>query len=203
MFRFLFCALIAAPALAQDLPDIPFQRLVLDPSHSTLTAQVGHLGIAPYTFGFDSISATLDIGTDELHATRLTAEIDVPSLDLPAPPDGFLAKLLGPDWLDAGTFPTISYASESIDRTGPITARMMGHLTMLGVRAPLVLHIRFHGGYASAAWEDSPRLGFTATGSFHRSDFGMTTGLPAPGSDFGVGDRIGFRVSAEFIRPAD
>lgn len=191
---------LALPAAAQvpQVPELRFQRLVLDPAHSMLLAQIDHLGITPYTFSFDDITATLDIGTEELHATALTAEVRTASLDLPAPPDGFLATLLGKDWLQSVSFPTITYRSDGFDRTGPVTARMTGKLTMLGQTAPLTLHIRFHGGYAEAAWEDVARLGFTATGTFLRSDFGLTTGLPAPGTTTGVGDRINFRVVAEF-----
>lgn len=202
MLRFaalIICLALPAAAQMPQVPDLRFQRLLLDPSHSTLLAQIDHLGIAPYTFGFDDFTATLDIGTQELHATALTAEVRVASLDLPAPPDGFLSKMLGKDWLRAGGFPSITYRSNGFDRTGPVTARMTGELTLLGVTAPLTLHIRFHGGYAQADWEPVARLGFTATGTFLRSDFGLTTGLPAPGTTTGVGDRINFRVIAEFI----
>ncbi|MEL7097814.1 MAG: YceI family protein [Pseudomonadota bacterium] len=191
---------LAQPASAQspDIPDLTFQRLVLDPAYATLAAQIDHMGVAPFTFTFDDFSATLDIGTQELHATKLTAEVRTASLDLPAPPAGFLDTILGPDWLRAAAFPTIRYSSDGFDRTGPRTARVTGKLTLLGVSAPLTLHVYFHGGYAEAPWEPVPRLGFTATGSFERADFGLTEGLPPPGTRTGVGNRIGFRITAEF-----
>jgi polyisoprenoid-binding protein YceI len=45
------------------------------------------------------------------------------------------------------------------------------------------------------------RLGFSAHGSFKRSDFGMTSYVPAPGTTMGVGDLIDVSIEAEFTGP--
>jgi polyisoprenoid-binding protein YceI len=45
------------------------------------------------------------------------------------------------------------------------------------------------------------RVGFSAHGSFKRSDFGMTSFLPAPGTTMGVGDSIDVSIEAEFAGP--
>jgi len=37
-----------------------------------------------------------------------------------------------------------------------------------------------------------------AHGSFRRSDFGITYGVPAPGTAIGVGELIDFSIEAEF-----
>jgi polyisoprenoid-binding protein YceI len=46
------------------------------------------------------------------------------------------------------------------------------------------------------------RVGFSAHGSFKRSDFGMGYGVPAPGTTMGVGDLIDISIEAEFSGPA-
>jgi polyisoprenoid-binding protein YceI len=45
------------------------------------------------------------------------------------------------------------------------------------------------------------RIGFSATGAFNRSDFGVGFGVPAPGTTMGVGDRVEVILEAEFIKP--
>ena len=45
------------------------------------------------------------------------------------------------------------------------------------------------------------RIGFSATGSLKRSDFGISFGVPQPGSNMGVGDRVDFQIETEFTGP--
>jgi polyisoprenoid-binding protein YceI len=45
------------------------------------------------------------------------------------------------------------------------------------------------------------RVGFSAHGSFKRSDFGIAYAVPAPGTTMGVGDLIDFSIEAEFTGP--
>ena len=197
--RPLILCIVALPAAADPLPEIPFQTLVLDPSHASITATVDHLGFSRYTLSFDSFDARLDFGTDRPEDTRLEARIDVTSLDLPAPPDGFVDTMLGADWFAAATHPQITFVSDSITIMGDDSARVAGTMTMLGQSAPVALDVTFNGGYADAPWEPYARIGFSATGALDRSAFGMTNGIPAPGSPLGVGDTVTFAIEAEFI----
>ena len=193
-------SLLLAPAgLAQDIAEIPAQTFQLDPSHASLVFSVRHLGLSNFTAGFDRLSASLELDPANPETARLSAKIDATSLDLPSPPDGFLNDLLGPSWHDATGFPEISYVSDSVTLTGPDTARIDGTLTLLGTSAPVALTARFNGAYPAKLFEPHARIGFSATGTFSRSVFGMTIGVPPAGSDLGVGDEVAFRIEAEFI----
>ena len=60
----------------------------------------------------------------------------------------------------------------------------------------------YNGGYAGMPNMDpQARVGFSARGSFKRSDFGIAYGVPAPGTTMGVGDLIDFSIEAEFTGP--
>ena len=193
--------LIALPvaAGADPLPTIPFQSLTLDPAHASITATVNHLGFSNYTVSFDRFDAQLDFGTDRPGDTQLWAGIDVASLDLPAPPDGFLDTMLGADWFDAARFQQITFTSDTVTQTGDATARVSGTLTMRGQSAPVAFDVTFNGGYADAPWEPYARIGFSATGTLDRAVFGMTNGIPAPGTTLGVGGAVSFAIEAEFV----
>jgi polyisoprenoid-binding protein YceI len=66
----------------------------------------------------------------------------------------------------------------------------------------VVLTGTFNGGYAGMPKMDpQARVGFSAHGSLKRSDFGMTFGLPAPGTTMGLGDLIDISIEAEFTGP--
>ena len=45
------------------------------------------------------------------------------------------------------------------------------------------------------------RVGFSAKGQFRRSDFGVSYGIPAPGTTFGVGDEVAVTLESEFSGP--
>jgi polyisoprenoid-binding protein YceI len=77
-----------------------------------------------------------------------------------------------------------------------------GTLTLHGVTRPIVLQGTYNGGYAGMPEMDPhARVGFSAHGSFKRSEFGITFGVPAPGTTIGVGDLIDFSIEAEFTGP--
>ena len=118
-------------------------------------------------------------------------------MTLPAPPAGFHDTLTGKDWLDAARCPQITFKSTKIARTGPDTADVTGDLTLHCVTRPVTLQAKFNGGYPPNAY-DGARLGFSGKTSFRRSDFGLASGIPAPGTNMGVGDKLDVTIETEF-----
>ena len=94
------------------------------------------------------------------------------------------------EWLDADRFPELTFRSQSVELIGANSFRIHGQLTLHGVTRPMVLEAKYNGGYAGHPYEPQARVGFSAQGSFKRSDFGVSYGIPDPGSSFGVGDEI-------------
>jgi polyisoprenoid-binding protein YceI len=64
-----------------------------------------------------------------------------------------------------------------------------------------VLDARYNGGYAGHPLDPHARVGFSAHGLIKRSDFGVSLGIPAPGSLFGVGDQVEITLETEFTGP--
>jgi polyisoprenoid-binding protein YceI len=131
----------------------------------------------------------------------LAATVNIASLLLPAPPEGFVAEMLGPRWFDAAQFPTMTFRSTSVELTGANTARVIGDLTLHGVTKPVALDVTFNGGYAGHPMDPNGRIGFSARGSLRRSEFGMGYGVPPPGSTMGVGDEVEIVIETEFTGP--
>jgi polyisoprenoid-binding protein YceI len=194
--------LLAAATTARAGDDLPRGSYVLDPSHASLLLSVDHLGFSRYTMQFTRFTASFSGDPDELSGVSLAASADLRSLQLPAPPAGFLDTLLGPDWLDAGRYPRATFVSTSVEPLGPRTARVRGDLTLHGVTRPVALEATFNGGYPGLPGLDpAARVGFSASGVLKRSDFGISAGIPQPGSSLGVSDEVRFSVEAEFTGP--
>lgn len=195
---------VAAPAATAPKPpkaDIPAGAYSLDKSHATLVLRVSHLGFSNYTAAFADFDAKLNFDQNNAAASTLEATINPRSLTLPAPPEGFLAELVGPQWLNTATYPAITFKSTKAETTGPDTGKVTGDLTLHGVTKPVVLEVTYNGGYPGHPMDPHARVGFSAKGAFKRSDFGIAYGVPAPGTTMGVSDEVQVTIEAEFSGP--
>jgi polyisoprenoid-binding protein YceI len=182
--------------------DAPAGAYRLDKSHASLVFKVDHIGYSAYTGAFDDFDAMLTFDPLQPENMSVTATIDVGSLDIPAPPAGFLDELKGAAWLNAVDFPSMTFRSASVSMTAPNAARVEGLLDFRGVAAPIALDAVFNGGYAGfPPYDPNARIGFSAKGSLKRSDFGVLIGIPTAAAPVGVGDEVAFEIEAEFIGP--
>jgi polyisoprenoid-binding protein YceI len=195
----------AAPARAMEEPvDVPAGAYTLDPTHTSLLFRVDHLGFSRYTARFKKANAQLQFDPNDLAASTVTVTVDASSVetDFPDPQVvDFNAELAGEKWLDAGKHPEIVFRSVSVEPTGARTLRINGELTLHGVTRPMVLNARLNGGYRSHPFEPNARIGFSATGVLKRSEFGISAGIPAPGTKMGVSDEVEVIVETEFTGP--
>ncbi len=195
----------AAPTSAAPAPDVsrlPAGDYTLDPSHASLTFKVNHLGFSRCTAQFRTFTADLRLDPANPEKASVRAAIDLKSLSLPNPPAGFVEELLGDQWLGMATTPQMIFESTSVTLTGPATEDVVGNLTLKGVTRPVTLHAAFNGGYDGHPMDPHARIGFSAHGVLRRSDFGVSLGIPAPGSTMGVFDEVAFEIEAEFTGPA-
>ena len=192
-------------AVAQPPADAPAGQYTMDMGHTSVTFRVSHIGLSNYTSRFSKVDGKLSFDPANPAAQSVTATIDAKSLetDYPDPKLDFDAQVQK-EFLDTANHPQITFTSTKVEPTGPRTARITGDLTLKGVTKPVVLQATWNGGYKPGAMDPSgARVGFSAHGAFKRSDFGVTYGLPAPGTTMGVGDEIQVAIETEFtMKPA-
>jgi len=180
----------------------PADEYRIDPAHASLVFRILHVGLSHYTAGFSEFSATLNFDPAAPENMNVSAVINVRSLTIPNPPEGFHDTLLSPDWLKAAEYPGITFISTKVTRTGARTANVDGELTLLGVTAPVTMEAEFVGGYPGFHPHDpQARIGFSAHGILHRADFGMTQYLPTNEPPGALSNEIEFRIDAEFLGP--
>ena len=91
------------------------------------------------------------------------------------------------------TLPEARFESQGIAVTGERTGRVEGELSLHGASAPVTLEVTFNGA-GDSLLTGRYTLGFAASGTLKRSDFGLGSYAPA------VGDEVVLEIHAEFQR---
>jgi polyisoprenoid-binding protein YceI len=181
---------------------VPQGVYTIDKPHTSLIFRVNHLGFSTFTGRFTRLDARLETDPSKLTASKLEVTIDPTSVETDNAPDGFLAMIAGKGWFDAQDFPQITYRSTRVELIATNKVRIHGELTFHGVTKPVVLEAKYNGGYAGHPMDPHARIGFSATGTFKRSDFGVTVGIPGPDLPMGVGDAVEIVLETELSGPA-
>ncbi|MEQ1780083.1 MAG: YceI family protein [Hyphomonadaceae bacterium] len=189
-------ALLAGPAAAQGAA--PAGAYAVDKTHATIQWQGLHNGLSWYTARFTAFDIQLNFDPADVTKSKVTASIDPKSIEtdfLKTRPAGnttdFNNELAAGDrWFNAGKFPTITFASTAVTKTGANTGKMTGNLTFLGVTKPVTLGVTYNGFKSFPAPRKS-KVGFRAVGSINKTQWGMPTGGP-------IADDVKIEINAEF-----
>lgn len=199
---FALAAESAAPPAKAPMAAPPAGAYKLDKSHASLVLRASHMGFSTYTTRFSRFDSELTFDPRNLPASKVVTTIDASSFEMDAAPQMCLDIMKGPQMLDTAKFPQIVFKSESVRLIGAKSMEISGTLSLHGVTRPIVLAATYNAGYPGMPNMDpQARIGFSAHGSFKRSDFGIAYGVPAPGTTMGVGDLIDFSIEAEFTGP--
>lgn len=179
----LAASLISAPAFAA--PD----NWKLDTTHAHILYSVNHLGFSVNHGAFREFDAKLQIDQAKPETAKLEVTVKTASIDsFDKARDEHLRKA---EFLDTDKFPEMKFVSTKVKRTGPKTADITGDLTLRGVTKPIVLKAVLNQA-GDNPLSKKPALGFSATGSLKRSDFGVSAFVPA------VADEVQITIDAEF-----
>ena len=186
------------PAIAQ-MPTTPpgtsdTRRVIagtymVDPGHSQVAFTVNHLGFSTYHGIFGDVTGSMSI--DPKAPAKAKVSIDIPIKGIATTSAKLNEHLLGPDFFDAAKHPTAHFESTSIRASGK-SARISGNLTIKGVTKPVVLEAVFVG---AGTMMGKRTVGFDATTTIKRSDFGVSYGIPL------VPDAVPLQISVAFEKP--
>jgi polyisoprenoid-binding protein YceI len=170
----------------------------VDPAHSAVTLTVRHMLISKVRGRFTRWSAKLQLDTAD--QTRSTVEVDIEAASIDTGVADRDAHLRSPDFLDAEKHPTLRYRSRSVEAAGKDRLRVVGDLTIREVTRAVVLDVEL-GGMAKDPW-GKQRIGFTATGSLDRKDFGLTWNKALEAGGVLVADRVDVEIELEAVQEA-
>jgi polyisoprenoid-binding protein YceI len=160
-----------------------------DPAHTQVVFSVLHLGFTNFYGIFSAAAGTLQLNPTQLADSKLNISIPTDSLTTTVPV--LTRELKGDQWFDAGKFPTATFVSRKIVRTGSASAQVTGDLTLHGVTKSEVFTMHLVGAGTNPL-SKLYTVGFEASGEITRSDFGIKTDVPL------VGDEVTLRIAGAF-----
>ena len=186
------CDRMLTPDFNTDVTELRGGAYTLDPDHATLLWKINHLGFSTFIGRFNDFNASLDFDPENIEASQVEVVINTAGLDINN--EEFAEELRGDAWFNVEQFPQAVFRTTSfVESVDEDTFVFVGDLTLLGVTAPVDLEIYFHGGGRNFLTR-SYTLGFSASTSFLRSDYGLDRF-----TSFGVGDEIELEIHVEFM----
>ena len=188
----LACAGLArADSVSTDPKSAPAGAYQVETRHTQVLFAIPHLGITDYYGRFERVSGSLNFNPSAPEKSSVSVSIETATASVPS--EELTRALAAADVFDSIAFPTATFKSTSIQRTGPSSGTMTGDLTIRGVTKPVTFDVTFNGGLPApmgAAYD----IGFHATATIKRSDFGMDKMMWA---SF-VGDDVKLIIEAMF-----
>ncbi len=163
-----------------------------DPIHSSLEFSVKHMVVATFRSQLPDFEATLTASAD---GAALEGVGRVASVVTPEP--NLTAHLQSPDFFDAERFPEVTFRSSEITRRGD-EITVAGDLTLKGTTGRITLTGSVFGPVVGLG--DAERIGMDLTGTFDRTEYGLSWNASLPQGGFVVGDVVTIGAHLEFVR---
>jgi polyisoprenoid-binding protein YceI len=167
-----------------------------DSVHSELAFKVRHMGVGKAGGVIPLKEATLTFGDQGIANGSVTAVADATNLETKN--DQRNGHVKSDDFLDVANHPTITFRSTGVRGFDGENFELDGDLTIRGTTKPVTLKSEFIGAIVDASGTD--RVGFAATATINRKDFGVKFSPVFGVSNAVVSDKVELTIEAEFVR---
>lgn len=183
-------ALISAPLAAGT------DKYTFDGAHTSIGFDALHLGIFKAHGTFNKFDGTLNYDEKDVTKSSVDVTIDITSIDTRNEMRD--KHLNSPDFFDSAKFPTGTFKSTKVVAGKDGKLSITGDLTLRGVTKSVVLDAAILGS-AEDDWGNH-RLGFTASTTINRMDFGIAWNKIHKSGAVTVGPNIDIVISGEAIQ---
>ncbi len=159
----------------------------LDPMHTAVTWTINHFGFSNPWGKFSMITGSLTL--DEAAPQNSSLSVTIPTDELVTGIPKLDEHLKSDQFFDVASYPTATFTSTKVVLTGKNSAKVEGTLSLRGISKPEVLNVTLNKIGDNMMHKKT--AGFSATTTVKRSDFGMTTYLPA------LGDEVKLYIESE------
>lgn len=176
------------------LPAVPnVSHWALDPENSSVGFACKHV-FTNVRGMFQKPTGTVTLDATSPANSLVTATLDVASITTGVEERD--THLKTPDFFDAPSYPTITFASTRFVTAGRDAFSVTGDLSMHGVTKPVTLAVTLSPPFTHAG---GIRRSIEASTSVNRRDFGIVWDFPGEGTGVVVGDRIAISIDAELV----
>ncbi|HCJ6510369.1 TPA: polyisoprenoid-binding protein [Acinetobacter baumannii] len=160
----------------------------IDPTHTATVFSWNHFGFSTPSANFSDIQGVIKVDNAKPANSSVNVTIPLSSVNtnVPALDKEFQEEA----WFNAAKYPNITFKSTKVETKDKKRFKITGDLTVKGITKPVVLDavLNKQGEHPMAK---VPAIGFNATTSFNRSDFGLGNYVP------NVGDKITVNITTE------
>ena len=168
---------------------------MIDPAHTRIDFSVKHMMIATVRGTFGKFSGTVNVNDADLSLSTVEGEIESGSLSTGEPNRD--AHLRSPDFFDAEHYPTASFKSTKVEKTGQNQGHVAGELTIRGTTHPVTLEVEYAG--QGAMWGRTS-AGFNAQGKINRKDWGLSWNQNLESGGLLVGEVVTITIELEIVK---
>jgi polyisoprenoid-binding protein YceI len=168
----------------------------IDPAHSSAEFKVQHLVVSNVRGTIPISAGTVTVQPGATLPESVDATLDVAALSTGnADRD---KDLRSPDWFDVSKYPTINFKSTKVAAASPGSFKVTGDLTLHGVTKSVVLDCSTVGKTVDG--QGHTRIGYSATTSLERRDYGMDVMKATPGGNLIAGTNIAISLEIEVVQ---
>jgi polyisoprenoid-binding protein YceI len=165
----------------------------IDPAHSEVTFVIRHL-MTKVRGSFTEFSGTLEIAENVLES-KTAVEIQIKSINTRnADRDNHVRSA---EILDLENHPSIAFVSTGVRENGA-NYLLDGDLTIRNVTRPVTLDLEFNG--SDEDFTGTTRIGFSATTSLSRKEYGIEFNVPLGGEKALLGDNVDIQLEIQAAR---
>ena len=159
--------------------------------------KVKHMMISNVKGQFTKVTGVMTLDEADVTKYRIEASIDAASVNTrDARRD---AHLKSADFFDVEKFPTLSFKSTRVTRTGDGELAVTGALTIHGITREVVFAVEGPTPPAKDPWGNL-RVGLSAATKISRKDYGLTWNAALETGGILVGDEVTITLDAQFVK---
>jgi len=167
----------------------------IDKAHSEVGFGVKHMMISTVRGKFTRFDADVQLDPAHVEAAKVTASVEVASVDTGEEKrDGHLRS---PDFFDAEKYPTLTFASTSVKRSGE-DIEVTGNLKIKDQEHPVTLKGEMTGP-GKDPWGGT-RIGFSLTGEIEREKWGLGWNQALETGGVLVGKKVKLSLEVELVQ---
>src|SRR5450631_687463 len=131
--------ILSLALLFTSLPALCAETLPIDPSHTAVIFSWNHRGFSHPLARLEEISGSVLLDRSDM--TKSSVSVTLPLAGLRTGNDVLDRRLKGAEFLDAATYPAITFKSTKIETVGANALRVTGDLSVHGITKSVALDV--------------------------------------------------------------
>ncbi len=166
----------------------------IDPSHTRLGFAVRHMAVSKVRGGFNRFEGTLELAENPVDS-KVSVTIEADSVD--TRDENRDNHLRTNDFFDVPNHPTWTFVSTAIRPVDATDWKVDGDLTIRGTTKQVTLDVELEGVVKDPY--GNHRVGFSASTTIDREDFGVAFGAVMEAGGLVVGKKVDIEIEAEAV----